>query len=55
MQAMHDEISSIEMNCTLDLVELPNGKKAIGTKWVYKVKRKVDGLIDYLKAQLVAK
>ena len=50
MQAMHDEISSIEKNQTWDLVELPIGKKAIGTKWVYKVKRKADGSVDRLKA-----
>ena len=46
MQAMHDEISSIEKNCTWDLVKLPIGKKAIGTKWVYKMKIKDDGSID---------
>ena len=55
MQAMQEDISSIEKNQTWDLVNLLVGRKAIGTKWVYEVKRKVDGSIDCLKACLVAK
>ena len=34
---------------------LPIGKKAIGTKWVFKLKWKADGTIDRCKAWLVAK
>ena len=34
---------------------MPKGKNAIGTKWVYKIKRKSDGSIDRYKARLVAK
>ena len=30
-------------------------KKAIGCRWIYKVKYNVDGLVNRLKAQLVAK
>ena len=37
------------------MVDLPPGKKAIGTKWVYKLKCKLDGTIDKYKASLVAK
>jgi len=40
---------------TWDLVELPNGKKPIGCKWVYKTKFQVDGSIERHKAKLVAK
>ena len=45
----------LKTNQTWDLVDLCIDKKAIGTKWVYKFKRKVDGSIDHLKACLVAK
>ncbi|KAG2768383.1 hypothetical protein PC118_g26006 [Phytophthora cactorum] len=26
--------------------KLPNGQRAIGTKWVFKIKRKADGLME---------
>uniref|UniRef100_A0AAV1TN90 Reverse transcriptase Ty1/copia-type domain-containing protein n=1 Tax=Peronospora matthiolae TaxID=2874970 RepID=A0AAV1TN90_9STRA len=35
--------------------KLPKGHRAIGTKWVFKIKRKADGSIDKYKARLVAK
>ncbi|GMF41431.1 unnamed protein product [Phytophthora lilii] len=35
--------------------KLPNGQHAIGTKWVFKIKRKADGSIENYKARLVAK
>ena len=54
-EAMQQEIDSIHKNHTWDLVDLPEGKKPIGTKWVFKVKRKSDGQIDRYKAQLVVK
>ena len=34
---------------------LPAGRKAIGTKWVYKPKHELDDSIDRYKARLVAK
>jgi Reverse transcriptase (RNA-dependent DNA polymerase) len=34
---------------------LPKDKKAIGVKWVYKIKRGADGSINHYKARLVAK
>ncbi|MCO5572616.1 hypothetical protein L7F22_026374 [Adiantum nelumboides] len=52
---MQQEIESIHTNHTWDLVDLPTGKKPIGTKWVFKVKRKQDGTADMYKARLVAK
>ena len=37
------------------LVDLPQGVKPIGCKWVYKRKRGVDGKIKTYKARLAAK
>ncbi|KAG7571799.1 Zinc finger CCHC-type superfamily [Arabidopsis suecica] len=54
-EACVEEISSIEKNKTWDLVELPAGAKAIGLKWVFKLKRNSDGSINKHKARLVAK
>ena len=37
-----------------ELLDLP-GRKAIGNKWIFKVKCRVDGSLDKFKARLVAK
>ena len=37
------------------MVDLPPNRKAIGNKWVLRIKRKVDGTIERYKARLVAK
>uniref|UniRef100_A0A8R7JU66 Reverse transcriptase Ty1/copia-type domain-containing protein n=1 Tax=Triticum urartu TaxID=4572 RepID=A0A8R7JU66_TRIUA len=42
-------------NKTWELVSLPAGHKAIGLKWVYRVKRDPAGNIVKHKARLVAK
>ncbi|MCO5610037.1 hypothetical protein L7F22_064272 [Adiantum nelumboides] len=55
MAAMQSEFDALIENDTWTLCDLPPGKKAIGTKWVYKLKRKPDGEIDRYKARLVAK
>lgn len=53
--ACEDEIRSIEKNNTWTLVDLPSDCKAIGLKWIFKVKRNSDGSINKYKARLVAK
>ncbi|KAK4273328.1 hypothetical protein QN277_021753 [Acacia crassicarpa] len=53
--AMKDEMNSMASNRVWDLVELPNGAKAIGCKQVFKTKRDSLGNIDRHKARLVAK
>jgi len=36
---MHEKMQALHRNKTCELVELPKGKKYIGNKWIYKVKR----------------
>lgn len=52
---MKKELLALETNKTWDLVDLPIGKKAIGCKWVYKIKLHADGSLERCKARLVAK
>ena len=54
-QAMDSEYNSLIKNQTWELVPLPEGKTAIGTRWIYKIKRNADGSLDRFKARLVAK
>eukprot|EP00253_Pinus_taeda_P021224 PITA_21224 len=55
IEAMNEEIDAIEKSKTWELVDLPEGKDAIGVKWVYKTKSNVEGKIDKHKARLVVK
>lgn len=52
---MKHELHSLEANCSWELTDLPISKKAIGPKWVYKIKLKLDGTIDRYKACIVIK
>ncbi|XP_070018798.1 uncharacterized protein [Nicotiana sylvestris] len=54
-EAMKDEMRSMEHNGVWELVELPEGFRPIGCKWVFKTKRDSKGNIDRYKARLVAK
>ncbi|EEB89105.1 hypothetical protein MPER_12841, partial [Moniliophthora perniciosa FA553] len=54
-EAMIEEMTAHLSNGTWNLVELPPGQKAIGSKWVYRIKHKADGSIERFKARLVAK
>ncbi len=53
--AMDAEMAPLDVNATWELVALPKDKKAIGCKWVYKVKHNADGYVSSYKAILVAK
>ena len=53
--ALDVEIAALEANNTWTLTPLPPNKKAIGCKWVYRVKYRFDGFVDRYKARLVAK
>jgi hypothetical protein len=52
---MDIEYDALQNNETWHLVAPTKGKNIIDCKWVYKVKRKVDGSIDRYKVRLVAK
>ena len=54
-EAMDAEMNSIQSNKTWELSALPAGHRAIGLKWVLKVKKDPDGNIIKHKARLVAK
>ena len=54
-KGMDDEIEAIEKKQIWQLVNLPEGKDAIGVKWVYKTKFNEDGNVVKHKARLVAK
>ena len=51
---MAAEIQALELNKTWILTSLPMHKTAIGCKWVYEVKFKADGTIEWYKVRLVA-
>ncbi|CAH9069840.1 unnamed protein product [Cuscuta europaea] len=53
--AMDDEIKSIVKNKTWELATLPPKHKAIGVKWVFKIKKNAKGEVEKYKARLVAK
>ncbi|CAI7794830.1 unnamed protein product [Closterium sp. NIES-53] len=54
-KAMESELKSIEENGTWELVELPEGRKAITSKWLFKIKSDADGKIERYKSRLVSK
>ena len=53
-RAMENELESLHDNQVWELVELPKGKKTIGSKWVFKEKVGADGTTERYKARLVA-
>jgi Reverse transcriptase (RNA-dependent DNA polymerase) len=55
VKAMETEMDALEKNQTWKLVNLPEGKRTVGCKWVYSIKYNVEGKIKRYKARLVAK
>ncbi len=51
---MQGEMDSLRDHDIWELVNLPPGKRTVGSKWVYKVKTNSDGSIGRYKARLVA-
>ncbi|KAJ0936654.1 putative RNA-directed DNA polymerase [Helianthus annuus] len=55
LNAMKEELASIKRNNTWSLTNLPAGQRAIGVRWVFKLKKNAEGKIIKHKAPLVAK
>ncbi|GJT70155.1 putative ribonuclease H-like domain-containing protein [Tanacetum coccineum] len=54
IEAMLEELLQFKLQQVWTLVDLPYGKRAIGTKWVYKNKKYERGIVIRNKARLVA-
>ncbi|GJR02561.1 ribonuclease H-like domain-containing protein [Tanacetum coccineum] len=52
--AMNSEMNALLRNDAWDIVDLPKDRKAIGSKWIFKIKYKSSGEIDRYKARRVA-
>ncbi|KAK3725314.1 hypothetical protein QZH41_002591 [Actinostola sp. cb2023] len=52
--AMQQEMDSLHKHDVWNLTELPDGRKAVGSKWVFRVKYNADGSMERRKARLVA-
>ncbi|GJY76060.1 retrotransposon protein, putative, ty1-copia subclass [Tanacetum coccineum] len=55
IDAMNAKIQSMMDNMVWVLVDLPPGCKTIGSKWIFKKKTDMDGIVHTYKARLVAK
>ncbi|GKA93905.1 putative ribonuclease H-like domain-containing protein [Tanacetum coccineum] len=54
IEAMQEELLQFKLQEVWTLVELPNRKRAIGTKWVFRNKKDERGIVIKNKARLVA-
>ncbi|GJW19254.1 hypothetical protein Tco_0026690 [Tanacetum coccineum] len=52
IEAMQEELLQFKLQKVWNLVDLPKGKRAIGTKWVYRNKKYERGIIDVKSAFL---
>ena len=46
LHAMQKELQSLETNDVWDLVDLPEGKRVVGSKWVFKWKIGSNGMVE---------
>ncbi|GJV11891.1 putative ribonuclease H-like domain-containing protein [Tanacetum coccineum] len=54
IEAMQEELLQFKLQEVWTLVDLPNGKRVIGTKWVFRNKKDERGIVIRNKARLVA-
>ncbi len=53
-EAIEEELHNLEQYNTWEYYELPSGRVAISSKWIFKVKYHCDGSVARYKARLVA-
>jgi hypothetical protein len=54
-KAMVEEMDALDKNEAWDIVELPAGRKSVGSKWLFKKKFNTQDKVEKYKARLVAK
>ena len=54
LEAMNEEIQSLNSHQTWELVDLPKNAKVLGTRWVLTIKKDAEGFLSRYKARLVA-
>ena len=54
-EAMVEEYDSIMKNQVWEVVPRPDGKKVVGSRWIYKVKHASDESVEKYEARFVAK
>ncbi|GJU75404.1 putative ribonuclease H-like domain-containing protein [Tanacetum coccineum] len=54
VEAMQEELLQFKLQKVWTMVDLPNGKRAFGTKWVFRNKKDERGIVVRNKARLVA-
>ncbi|CAM8997450.1 unnamed protein product [Rhodiola kirilowii] len=52
---MEAELQALQTNNSWTLTTLPQGHNAVGSKWIFRIKRQSDGTIERYKARLVAR
>jgi hypothetical protein len=53
--AIEVEMDAIRCNHTWDVVDRPNDRKIVDSKWIFKIKCRSDRSVDKFEARLVAK
>ena len=53
-EAAETEMALLNEHNMWDLCDLPEGRKAVGSKWVFKIKYSEDGSVSRYKARVVA-
>ena len=54
LEAVEKKMTSLQDNDVWELVEPPNNRKPVGSKWVFKAKTNADGHVEWYKARPVA-